>query len=149
MGARIACARARATAGGRGVTPSRNGRGIIPLRGPMTAPAAHPPRLEIDSGDASRLRLSGRWTLNYAAAISACLTQAPRTATRIDATGVERLDSLGVLQLMRFAERRDLDFGDFSFDEKHRALVSAIEDVPDDRPRRKREYGLAAGMGRL
>jgi len=115
----------------------------------MTAPAAHPPEFEIDASDASRLRLSGRWTLNYAAAISACLTRAPRTATRIDATGVERLDSLGVLQLMRFADRRDLDFGDFSFDEKHRALVSAIEDVPDDRPRRKREYGLAAAMGRL
>ena len=115
----------------------------------MTASAAHPPKLEIDASDASRLRLSGRWTLNHAAALSACLTAAPRTATRVDATGVERLDSLGVLQLMRFADRRDLDFGDFSFDDKHRALVSAIEDVPDDRPRRKREYGLAAAMGRM
>jgi len=113
----------------------------------MTASAAHPP--EIDASDASRLRLSGRWTLNYATALTACLSEAPRTATHVDATGVERLDSLGVLQLMRFADRRDLDFGDFNFHDKHRALVSAIEDVPDDRPRRRREYGLAAAMGRM
>ncbi|MBA2237488.1 MAG: ABC transporter permease [Lysobacter sp.] len=115
----------------------------------MTAPAAQPPQLSPDDREPSRLRLSGRWTLNYADALAQCLTDAPRSATCVDATAVERLDSLGVLQLMRFADRRELDFGDFLFHEKHRALVSAIEDVPDDRPRRKREYGVAAALGRL
>ncbi|MBA3486613.1 MAG: MlaE family lipid ABC transporter permease subunit [Lysobacter sp.] len=115
----------------------------------MTAHVAHPPQLRADDSDPSRLRLSGRWTLNHSSALADCLAQAPRTATCIDATEVERLDSLGVLQLMRFAHRRDLDFGEFVFDEKYRALVSAIEDVPDDRPHRKREYGVAAALGRL
>lgn len=115
----------------------------------MTAPAQHPPALQIDESDPSRLRLSGRWTLHYAPTISARLAEAPREATRIDATGVERLDSLGVLQLMRFADRRSLDFSEFTFHDRHRTLVSAIEDVPDDRPHRKREYGVGAALGRL
>jgi phospholipid/cholesterol/gamma-HCH transport system permease protein len=115
----------------------------------MTVPAAHPPQIQIDDREPSRLRLSGRWTLNYAAAISASLAQAPRSATVIDASAVERIDSLGVLQLLRFARRRDLDFDGFVFHQKHRALVSAIEDVPDDRPKRKREYGVAAALARL
>ncbi|NNC24649.1 hypothetical protein HKX41_10955, partial [Salinisphaera sp. USBA-960] len=59
------------------------------------------------------------------------------------ATGVERLDSVGVLQLMRYARRHQLDFdGIFRFHEAHRALVSAIEDVADERPKKKREYGV-------
>ncbi|GAA4853935.1 ABC transporter permease [Luteimonas vadosa] len=115
----------------------------------MTAPAATPPSLEPDPRDASRLRLRGRWTLRHANELGAALRQAPEGVSGIDATGVERLDSLGVLQLLRFADRRDIDFGNFRFDDRHRSLIAAIEDVADDRPRRKREYGFAAALGRL
>mgnify|MGYP002653808588 CR=1 FL=1 len=54
---------------------------------------------------------------------------------RIDATGVTRLDTLGVLQLLRYAHQHELDFSTFRFDAAHEKLVSAIEDVADDRPR--------------
>jgi phospholipid/cholesterol/gamma-HCH transport system permease protein len=115
----------------------------------MTAPAATPPSLEVDPQDGGRLRLRGRWTLRYAAALGEALREAPDGVTEVDATGVDRLDSLGVLQLLRFADRRDIAFDRFRFSDAHTALVSAIEDVADDRPKKKREYGFAAALGRL
>ena len=114
-----------------------------------SAPAAPPPRIEIDDAQPSRLRLSGRWTLEYATQIGDRLSESPRTATIVDATAVERLDSIGVLQLIRFARRNKLDFDAFEFRADHRALVAAIDDVPRDRPKRKREYGFNAALARL
>lgn len=115
----------------------------------MSEPSPQPPQAQALGPDASQLRLSGRWTLNYAAALGQALSDAPDTTRRVDASDVERLDSLGVLQLVRFAHRRELDFGEFTFHEKHRALVAAIDDLSDDRPKRKREYGVYAALGRL
>ncbi|GHA85532.1 ABC transporter permease [Cognatilysobacter bugurensis] len=113
----------------------------------MAAPAPQPPQTHVD--EPARLRLSGQWTLEHATAIGARLGEVPATVERIDAREVDRLDSLGVLQLMRFAHKRGLALDAFEFDEEHRALVSAIDDVADDRPRGKREYGIAAALGRL
>ncbi|MEO6366301.1 MAG: MlaE family lipid ABC transporter permease subunit [Luteimonas sp.] len=115
----------------------------------MTATQDNQPGSAIDAKDASRLRLSGRWTLNHAATISGQLREAPKGVTVVDASGVDRLDTLGVLQLMRYARRNELEFSDFVFDDKHRELVAAIEDVADDRPKRKKEYGFTAALGRL
>ncbi|MBW3550435.1 MAG: hypothetical protein KY442_06280 [Proteobacteria bacterium] len=42
----------------------------------MTEPSAQPPQIEIDGQGASRLRLSGRWTLKFANAISRALAEA-------------------------------------------------------------------------
>lgn len=112
-------------------------------------PSSQAPNLETDPDDASRLRLCGRWTLRFAGEISACLREVPDTVHEIDASGVERIDSVGVLQLIRFARRRELDFDRFRFHENHHALVEAIEDVADDRPPRKREYGFTAALARL
>ncbi|WP_084087272.1 ABC transporter permease [Aerolutibacter daejeonensis] len=117
-------------------------------------PAAHPPtvrlpELTFEPQQPSQLRLAGGWTLDHADAIRQQLADAPPEATAVDVSQVDRLDSLGVLQLMRFARRRDLDFSHFHFHERHRALVAAIEDVADDRPRRKREYGVNAALERM
>jgi len=114
----------------------------------MTASTASTPQIAA-TGAPPRLRLTGEWTLAYAEQISNALAAAPEDATAVDATAVDRLDSLGVLQLLRFARRRDLDFEQINFSEDHRALVCAIEDVADDRPKRKREYGIAAALARL
>ena len=103
------------------------------------------PRIDAE-GDVLHLR--GRWTLEHAMAIGRALADAPATA-RVDARGVERLDTVGVLQLMRFSTRRELAFEAIEFDARHQALVAAIEDVADERPKKKREYGLAAALGRL
>lgn len=114
----------------------------------MTAPNVSRPQL-VTEGSPSRLRLSGHWTLEYSDAVSQALSSVPRDIGAIDATAVERLDSLGVLQLLRFSRRRDFDFERIAFREDHRSLVAAIEDVADDRPRKKREYGIAAALARL
>ncbi len=114
-----------------------------------TSPTAPPPQIEVDTADPSRLRLSGQWTLQYATQIGECLSDVPDTVTAVDATAADRLDSMGVLQLIRFARRNKLEFSTFEFSEDHKTLVAAIEDVPDDRPKRKRELGFAAALSRL
>ena len=108
-----------------------------------------PPKADTDPADASRLRLSGRWTLRYANDIGEVLRAAPEEVASVDASHVDRLDTLGVLQLLRFARRKELKFEEFAFDEQHRQLVAAIEDVADDRPRKKRDLGFKAALGRL
>jgi phospholipid/cholesterol/gamma-HCH transport system permease protein len=113
------------------------------------APNHHPPAASADPGDATRLRLSGRWTLRYANEVGDALRDAPNGITDVDARGVERLDTLGVLQLLRYADRHDLDFHRFSFRDDQQALIEAIEDVHDERPKRKRDTGFKAALGRL
>jgi len=112
----------------------------------MPAAPASPPTLVLD-GD--RLRLSGHWTLDHAAAVSDALAAAPAGAVALDARGIERLDTLGVLQLLRFARRHGLGEDVLDFREDHLPLVTAIEDVADDRPGKRREYGVAAALARL
>lgn len=107
------------------------------------------PSAEPDPQDASRLRLGGRWTLRHADRIGELLKSTPDGLATIDATGVDRLDTLGVLQLLRFSRRRKLESDALSFDERHRKLVEAIEDVADDRPKKKRDLGFKAALGRL
>ncbi len=116
---------------------------------PMPAASHNAPSATVDGKDGTRLRLSGRWTLNHAGMIGEQLREAPKDVTTVDASGVDRLDTLGVLQLMRYARRNELEFSDFIFDDNHRELVAAIEDVADDRPKRKKEYGFSAALGRL
>ncbi len=113
------------------------------------ASASAAPSIAVDGQDGTCLRLLGRWTLKYAGAIGEILREAPQQITVVDATAVERLDTLGVLQLLRYARRNKLDFGAFDFRDDHHALVAAIEDVADDRPKKKRDYGFAAALGRL
>src|SRR5690606_12751305 len=64
--------------------------------------SASSPTLHSDPGDPGRLRLQGRWTLRHTELIGQALEQAPDKVAAIDASGVERLDTLGVLRLIRF-----------------------------------------------
>jgi phospholipid/cholesterol/gamma-HCH transport system permease protein len=114
----------------------------------MTAPNVSRPQL-VAEGSPSHVHLRGPWTLEHAEGISQELHAAPREIEAVDATGVDRLDSLGVLQLLRFSRRRGFDFTRIEFSDEHRNLVAAIEDVADDRPKKKREYGIAAALARL
>lgn len=113
----------------------------------MTVPHHATPSAE--SGDGGPLRLRGHWTLAHAGEIEKALRAQDGHAGEIDATGVDRLDSVGVLQLLRFAQKRGLDFSTFRFRDDHHALVEAIEDVADDRPKKKRDYGFQAALARL
>ena len=113
------------------------------------APNHHPPTAAIAPDDPGTLRLQGRWTLRFADELHQVLHDSPDALQRVDARGCDRLDTLGVLQLLRFAERRGLAFEGFLFRDDQKPLVAAIEDVHDDRPRKKREYGLYAALERL
>ncbi|PBJ83602.1 ABC transporter permease [Lysobacteraceae bacterium NML93-0399] len=113
----------------------------------MTVPRHATPSAE--TADDGALRLRGHWTLAHAAGIEQVLRAHDSGIESVDARGVERLDSVGVLQLLRFAEKRQLDFAAFRFRDDHHALVEAIEDVADDRPKKKRDYGFQAALARL
>ena len=115
----------------------------------MTVPSRNAPAIEMDPQGDGRVRLQGYWTLEYALAASEALRGELGEVKSVDATAVERLDSAGVLQLLRFARRRGIDYGAFAFRDDHHALVAAIEDVADDRPKKKRDYGFQAALARL
>ena len=115
----------------------------------MTPPVHAIPSIEIDPRDAASARLSGEWTLDHAEAIGAALRAVPEQVRRLDASAVSRLDSLGVLQLLRHVARRGLGGDALRFRDDHRALVQVIEDVKDGRPKTKKAYGFVAALERL
>lgn len=112
-----------------------------------TRSAQQPPQAETDASGV--VRLGGRWTLIHARGIEQVLRELPDTASAIDATGVDRIDSLGVLQLLRWADCHGMDFSSIRFHERYRQLVAAIEDVHDERPKKKRDFGFNAALARL
>lgn len=111
--------------------------------------ASSPPRLQVDDANPSRIRLAGDWILSNALDVAHQLRDTPADIRSIDATDISRIDSAGVLQLLRFAKRRELSPGDIDFRPDHQALVQTIEDVADERPPPKRDYGVLAALGRL
>lgn len=120
----------------------------LPGMDPVTDSATPAAGIDPDR-DPGLLRLRGRWTLRHAGGIAAALAGAPEHVTGVDARDCERLDTLGVLQLLRFADRRGLDYAALRFRPDQQPLVDAIEDVHDDRPTGKREYGVRAALERL
>ncbi|WP_295577452.1 ABC transporter permease [Stenotrophomonas maltophilia] len=109
----------------------------------------HAPQLEQDAHDPGLIRLSGTWTLKTALAAAEVLRGVPDTLTGIDATGIEQMDSAGVLQVLRVAHRADLGEDALQFRADHQALVCTIEEVADDRPKPKRDFGVLAALERL
>ncbi|HYG05939.1 MAG TPA: MlaE family lipid ABC transporter permease subunit [Stenotrophomonas sp.] len=108
-----------------------------------------PPTFARDDHDPGRIRLGGSWVLDTAVRAAELLQALPKEPCRIDASGIAQLDSAGVLQLLRFARRAGLADDAIDFREDHRALVCTIEELEDDRPRPRRDYGFAAALERL
>ncbi|WP_222565208.1 ABC transporter permease [Novilysobacter antarcticus] len=115
----------------------------------MSASDPSPPSFAPDDRDPARQVLAGQWTLEQAQAVGDQLASMPDSTRVLDATGVERLDSLAVLQLLRFARERGLEFHEFEFHPDHRALVAVIDDVTDERLPRPREFGVREALARL
>ncbi|KAF1708896.1 ABC transporter permease [Pseudoxanthomonas kalamensis DSM 18571] len=107
------------------------------------------PQCHVDQADPARVRLSGTWTLANAVSLADILKRLPEQVVRVDATGIDRVDSAGVLQLLRFAKRRGLPLENLSFRRDHQALVGVIDDVGDERPKSRRDYGFLAALDRL
>jgi phospholipid/cholesterol/gamma-HCH transport system permease protein len=120
---------------------------LAPTEMPMTT--SQPPHIDTDEQDPARIRLAGSWVLAQALPAAELLNAVPQGVSRIDARGIAQLDSAGVLQLLRFAAHRGLNDEAIDFREEHRALVCTIEDLADDRPKPKRDYGFAAALERL
>lgn len=108
-----------------------------------------PPTLDRDQTDPGRIRLAGSWVLDTAIDAAELLRDLPAEPCRIDASGIAQLDSAGVLQLLRFARRVGLEDEAITFRDDHRALVCTIEELEDDRPKPRRDYGFAAALERL
>ncbi|MEO6170811.1 MAG: ABC transporter permease [Lysobacter sp.] len=115
----------------------------------MTESESTPPSYDADDRDDGRLRLFGQWTLEQAEDVATRLGSMPEGTRALDATGVERLDSLGVLQMLRFARDRGLDFQHFQFHDNHQALVAVIDDVVDGRMPPRRQFGVGDALARL
>ncbi|HZV39225.1 MAG TPA: ABC transporter permease [Pseudoxanthomonas sp.] len=113
------------------------------------SPIPSPPQWRTDPDDPARALLLGDWSLATAMSLGERLRQIPDGARVVDASGIDRIDSAGVLQLLRFAKRRELPLENLRFRDEHQALVSTIEDVVDERPRRARDYGFLAALARL
>jgi len=108
-----------------------------------------PPSLQADEQDPARIRLSGSWVLATALDAAGLLQDLPQDTRLIDASGIAQLDSAGVLALLRYAARAGLDQEAIEFRQEHRALVCTIEELEDDRPKPRRDYGFAAALERL
>ena len=115
----------------------------------MTDDATTPPRWEQDPDTPATIHLSGDWTLRHALAVTEQLQQLPEPVERMDASGVGRLDSAGEPDQLEHAGRRSLAPDALSFRDEHVALVRVIEDVADERPPRRRDYGVGAALERL
>ena len=85
-----------APARARGSTARTSRREPIQSAGMPASPTLPTAELDAASG---LLRLAGDWTLAQAATIQRALKQAGGDARGIDASGVDAIDSLGVLQL--------------------------------------------------
>src|SRR5690606_28846189 len=119
------------------------------LRPSMIESETTPPSYDADDRERGWLRLAGQWTLEQADSVSDRLASMPEGTQALDASGVERLDSLGVLQMLRFARDRGLAFQRFRFAAGHRALVGVVDDVADGRMPPRRQLGVRDALARL
>ncbi len=107
------------------------------------------PQLQPAPDNPGWIVLSGSWTLRTALQSAETLGAMPKPLQGIDATGIDQLDSAGVLQILRVAHQADLAEDALQFRSDHQALVSTIEEVADDRPKGKRDFGVLAALERL
>lgn len=111
--------------------------------------AALRPQFHVDPARPQQASLSGDWCLQYADDIPVRLRELPADTRLIDASGIGRIDSAGVMQLLRYARRHGLPLHSLSFRADHQALVDAIGDVAGGHPQSQRDYGFKAALARL
>src|SRR3546814_19032567 len=75
----------------------------------MGATRGNEPSIDTEPANSGRLHLRGQWTLDHALAVGRMLRGDFGQVQSVDVTGVERLDSAGVLPLLRFARRQGID----------------------------------------
>ncbi|PJK08284.1 ABC transporter permease [Lysobacteraceae bacterium NML95-0200] len=112
----------------------------------MTEHSAPTAELDLASG---QLSLHGSWTLAQSVALEKALAQLHGEIRAVDARGISALDSLGVLQLQRFASQHHLQREQFQFRHEHEPLIAAIAEVAHKPPSPVRDLGFKAAIARL
>ena len=108
-----------------------------------------PPRLEPIDGGQGRVRLIGLWDLAHSAEIVRALNGVRGKLSHVDASGIDSLDTLGVMQLMRFLGKQGIAADAVQWREQHLPLVESVADVCGDPPPPKRNFGFIEALDRL
>ena len=107
------------------------------------------PTLAAATDQPDTLRVGGAWILENAPALEDLVAKAGG-ARRVDATGLQRMDSAGAMLLNRLLKRLKLDRDALQLAPSQQALMSRIDEVSlRPPPRKKKELGLIAAFGRL
>jgi len=117
----------------------------------MTSPERldDPPTIDTAPGQSDTLRVRGAWILEHAPAIEALVAGAGQ-ARKVDATGLNRMDSAGAMLLNRLLLRLQIGRDALSLNPSQQALMSYIDEVnAKPPPPKKKELGLYAFVGRL
>jgi len=116
----------------------------------MPVSSRQTPAAALDPADPARWILGGDWILAHAEAMDALLRAAPGHIAAMDARAVERLDTAGALQLLRFAAGRGWTGDRLRFNDRHAALAGAIAQPGPDHPAAaRRASGLGDALARL
>ncbi|MBS0194638.1 MAG: ABC transporter permease [Proteobacteria bacterium] len=112
-------------------------------------PGNDPPTLVLAGDAADTLRAGGAWVLETAPAVEDLVARASR-AQRIDASGLQRMDSAGAMLLNRLLDRLQLEPDALHLSASQQALMSRIDAVnAQPLPAKKKELGVFAALGRL
>ncbi len=114
-----------------------------------SAPGSDTPTLAIAQDQPGTLRAGGAWILEHAPILEDLVARAAG-ATRVDATGLQRMDSAGAMLLNRLLQRLLLHRDALVLAPSQQALMSRIDEVSaKPAPPRKKELGVVAALGRL
>lgn len=111
--------------------------------------AGDPPTIVVASGQPDTLRLGGAWILEHAPALEDLVANAGQ-ASKVDATGLQRMDSAGAMLLNRLLRRLRIGRDALRMNPSQQSLMSYIDEVNAKPPSpKKKELGLYAFVGRF
>lgn len=85
------------------------------------------PWLKQDEQAPDAWSLGGRWQLAYLADLNRAIGMVRGPASRIDASGIDRLDASGALLILRLTERLGLNAEAVHLKDEHQALLQAVK----------------------
>jgi phospholipid/cholesterol/gamma-HCH transport system permease protein len=104
----------------------------------------------IDVSVPGTLRLRGEWTLPGAAALERELSRDLGRVERVEVAAIERLDSAGVVVILRLLDRLGIDPATLDWREEHRALARTVGRAFAVEPHPlRRDYGVKAMAERV
>ena len=90
--------------------------------------------LEPSSANADELVASGEWSVDHAGLLGRLTAARQRSASALDASAIERLDTAGALMLARAAEQAGVAIDSIRLNDRHRALFEAVVDIEQLKP---------------